>query len=165
MNLTCCLSCSACWAVSRLFSRLAFWAALVASADSNNSVFAFSWRQNTSTKTLLLIFRQLFNTSHYHVLLYWITWASSWATFSLLSVSWAVSSVTEFSRVRARSWAERSRVFCSWTCSCKLSWACLLLSDWFFNLSVSCATYTLPHTENVMIQNDQLFPVNWIFEL
>lgn len=46
---TCCLSCTACWAVSRLFSRLAFRAALAASADSNISVFAFNCRQKRAT--------------------------------------------------------------------------------------------------------------------
>lgn len=42
-ELTCCLSCRACWALSRLFSRLAFCAVLAASAESNISVFAFNW--------------------------------------------------------------------------------------------------------------------------
>lgn len=72
----------------------------------------------------------------------WPTWASSWDTFSLLSASWVVSSLTVVSRVCARSWAERTRVFCSWTCSWRLSWACLLLSDWFLSLSVSCVTFS-----------------------
>lgn len=83
----------------------------------------------------------LLNIYYRDMLVQRVTWASSRDAFSLLSASWAVSSVTEVSTVWARSWAERSRVFCSWTCLCRLSWACLLLSDWFLSLSVNCVTF------------------------
>lgn len=53
--LTCCLSCSACWAVSRLFSRLAFCDALAASVESSSSVFALSWWKACKTQIHLQV--------------------------------------------------------------------------------------------------------------
>lgn len=69
-----------------------------------------------------------------------ITCISSWETFSLLSFNWLFNSLMLASRERTRSCAALRCAFCSCTWSCKFSWACLWLSDWFFSFSVSWVT-------------------------
>lgn len=77
-----------------------------------------------------------------------ITCISSWETFSLLSFNWLFNSLMLDSRERTRSCAALRCAFCSCTWSCKFSWACLWLSDWFFSFSVSWVTY---HTSKALI--------------